>query len=352
MEKNIFEKIIAGEIPATIEYEDEHVVAIRDIAPSARVHLLVIPRKAIHSLDAATDDDAPLLGHILLVAARLARAFGVADDGYRVVTNVNSHGGQTVFHIHFHVLGGEPLGRMNTRTEGHSDKGAGMRGVLMEAGLFVVAALGLALVYNSFFSTKPIKLVRQAYDIAPVSDSILQRLFGIDTIGTAAPVGHAANGVKLPHDKSPNNTIAINATGAAKPNDSAPRSEDVGATKSSRVDIAPTIEPDKTITIPTGGSVNKVQVRMLIQRSDVQIVDARTPERFSAGRIGNALNFYGAEVQSVIPQLLSTLDKNKTIIVYCDGGQCDLSHNVIDVLRQFGYQRILLYEGGWEDWTK
>ena len=115
MERTIFERIIAREIPSTIEYEDDEIIAIRDIAPSAPLHLLIIPKRVITSVDALTGDDATLVGRVFLVARDLARKHGVAENGYRVVTNCNDHGGQTVFHLHFHLLGGEPLGRMNSK---------------------------------------------------------------------------------------------------------------------------------------------------------------------------------------------------------------------------------------------
>jgi histidine triad (HIT) family protein len=102
----LFCKIIAGEIPAKILYEDEQLVVIEDINPVAPTHLLLIPRKHIvNTLDLAEEDDA-LLGHIFRTAATMARERGVADAGFRLVANTNAAAGQSVFHIHFHLLAG------------------------------------------------------------------------------------------------------------------------------------------------------------------------------------------------------------------------------------------------------
>lgn len=106
----IFAKILSGEIPADKVHEDELCIAFRDIAPQAPNHLLVIPRKPLMSLDDADATDAALLGHLMLVAAQVARDLGLASEGYRLVTNVGLHGGQSVFHLHIHILGGRQLG--------------------------------------------------------------------------------------------------------------------------------------------------------------------------------------------------------------------------------------------------
>ena len=105
----IFAKIIAGEIPADKVYEDEHVVAFRDIQPQAPVHILVVPRKPIVSVADAGEEDAELLGRLLLAAAKVARQLGIAEDGYRLVTNIGSQGGQSVYHLHIHLLGGRQM---------------------------------------------------------------------------------------------------------------------------------------------------------------------------------------------------------------------------------------------------
>ncbi|HMP05397.1 MAG TPA: histidine triad nucleotide-binding protein [Lacipirellulaceae bacterium] len=104
----LFTRIINREIPAEIVYEDQDCVAFCDVAPQAPTHVLVIPRKEVASLDALTDEDAELAGRLLLAVARLARALGVAEAGYRVVVNTGADGGQTVDHLHFHLLAGRP----------------------------------------------------------------------------------------------------------------------------------------------------------------------------------------------------------------------------------------------------
>lgn len=104
----IFQKIIDREIAADVVYEDERCLAFRDIHPAAPVHVLVIPKRAIRSLAEVSDDDAALLGHLLTVVARLARELKLAD-GYRVVANTGADGGQSVDHLHFHLLGGRAL---------------------------------------------------------------------------------------------------------------------------------------------------------------------------------------------------------------------------------------------------
>lgn len=108
MSTTLFEKIIAREIPAQFVHEDEHCVAIRDINPTAPMHLLVIPRKPMPRLCDATPEDQALLGHLLLVCNQVATAEGYGD-AYRVAINNGAGSGQTVFHLHLHVIGGRPL---------------------------------------------------------------------------------------------------------------------------------------------------------------------------------------------------------------------------------------------------
>jgi histidine triad (HIT) family protein len=106
----IFCQIAAHEKPSTILYEDEHCVAFRDVNPKAPVHLLVIPRKHIVSLNDDLEDDKMLLGHLLAIAGRMAKEKGIDGTGYRIVINTNAEAGQSVFHLHLHVLGGRFLG--------------------------------------------------------------------------------------------------------------------------------------------------------------------------------------------------------------------------------------------------
>jgi len=106
----LFCKMAAGVIRPDIVHEDDRVLAFRDIAPQAPVHVLLIPKKHIANLDDASADDAALLAHLLLTAQKVARDLGVAGDGYRLVNNCNAHGGQTVYHLHIHLLAGRHLG--------------------------------------------------------------------------------------------------------------------------------------------------------------------------------------------------------------------------------------------------
>ncbi len=109
MSKTIFQKIIDREIPAKIAHEDDHCIAIHDINPQAPVHVLVIPKKHIARLDEAIPGDLPVLGHLLLAAAAIARKLGVAESGYRLVINNGRDGGESVPHMHVHLLAKRPL---------------------------------------------------------------------------------------------------------------------------------------------------------------------------------------------------------------------------------------------------
>ncbi len=105
----IFCKIIAGEIPGDIVYQDEEVIAFRDINPQASTHLIIIPKKHIPSLADLSEADSPLIGHMVTVANQLARKEGIAEKGYRLTINCGEQGGQLVPHLHMHLLGGRRL---------------------------------------------------------------------------------------------------------------------------------------------------------------------------------------------------------------------------------------------------
>ena len=109
MSDTLFAKIIRREIPADIVYEDDDVLAFRDIHPQAPVHVLFIPKRPFATLNDVGAADAALLGRLMLAAAGWAKLQGFAEDGYRVVMNCNGHGGQTVFHIHLHLLAGRAM---------------------------------------------------------------------------------------------------------------------------------------------------------------------------------------------------------------------------------------------------
>jgi histidine triad (HIT) family protein len=109
MADTIFGRIIRGEVPARIVHDDDRCLAFHDVAPQAPVHVLVIPKRPIASLAEATEADADLLGHLVFVATQLACTLGLGD-GYRLVVNCGRDGGQSVDHLHVHLLGGRPLG--------------------------------------------------------------------------------------------------------------------------------------------------------------------------------------------------------------------------------------------------
>lgn len=111
----LFEKIIAGELPANIVHKDDRVTAFRDIRPAAPTHILIVPNKPIPTANDIADADEALIGHLFTVARDLARKEGIADDGYRLVINCNRNGGQEVYHLHVHLLGGKPLGPILSR---------------------------------------------------------------------------------------------------------------------------------------------------------------------------------------------------------------------------------------------
>ena len=111
-EETIFSKIIRNEIPADIVYEDDSVLAFRDISPQAPVHILVIPKKLIPTVNDIVTEDEQTIGHMFAVAAQLARENGIDESGYRLTINCNSDGRQEVFHLHMHLMGGRPMQRM------------------------------------------------------------------------------------------------------------------------------------------------------------------------------------------------------------------------------------------------
>lgn len=105
----IFKKIIDKEIPVDIVYEDEQCLAFKDIDPIAPVHILIIPKKEIPSMAEVAKSDKELLGHLLLTASQIAKNLGVSESGYRLVANTNKEGGQEVYHLHIHLLGGRQM---------------------------------------------------------------------------------------------------------------------------------------------------------------------------------------------------------------------------------------------------
>lgn len=114
MSETIFHKIMRREIPAEVVYEDEYLIAFRDIAPQAPVHVLFVPKQDFATLNDVGEDNAIVVGRLATAAAHYAKAQGLAENGYRIVMNCNADAGQTVFQIHLHLLAGAPLGRFGT----------------------------------------------------------------------------------------------------------------------------------------------------------------------------------------------------------------------------------------------
>ena len=114
---SVFTKIINKELPATIVYEDDDIIAFVPLRLQAPVHLLIVPKKEIHTINDITDEDTLVLGKLFLVAKKLAKENGIAETGYRLSMNINEDAGQSVFHLHMHLLGGEKLGPMVTQKE-------------------------------------------------------------------------------------------------------------------------------------------------------------------------------------------------------------------------------------------
>lgn len=114
---SVFTKIINRELEATIVYEDEDIIAFVPLRLQAPVHLLIVPKKEIHTINDVTEEDTLLLGKLFLVAKKLAKENGISETGYRLSMNINEDAGQSVFHLHMHLIGGKPLGPMVTQDE-------------------------------------------------------------------------------------------------------------------------------------------------------------------------------------------------------------------------------------------
>lgn len=348
MEKTLFQKIIDRDIGSTIEYEDDEVIAIRDIAPSAPLHLLIITKRVIPSAHHITLQDSALIGKVFSVAQQLAEKFGVAESGYRIVTNVNSDAGQTIYHLHFHLLGGEPLGRMNSSAMGHS-QASSPRGTLRDAGLMLLAAIGLATGFN-MMNPRKIDWVKKEYERVAMSDDEMAKYMGTTKQTTADEVV-PGNDLKSGNaDKSDNQT-----------KDLTPKIEDRRTKTAVLADElqengkdANTVERRETVKfVPEPGvvkEINKQQFVAFMNAGPYYLIDARTPEAYAKGHIKNANNIYGAEAESRIPDILEDVPRDRIILVYCDGGECELSHHVADVLKNFGYGPIFIFKGGWAEW--
>lgn len=353
----IFEKIIAREIPATIEYEDNDIIAIQDIAPNAPVHILIIPKVVIPSVNQLEEQHHQLIGKVFSVARSIAEKHGIAESGYRIVTNINSDAGQTVFHLHFHLLGGALLGAMNQQetinAAGKSKSLNNLRGI-RDVSMFAVAAIGLAIVFNSM-NPKRIPWLKPTFEHTQASDALL---------GLTTPT-ESTNATHIQSQPTPNEPTSTALTDGAEATEIAHlessqkekfSSQEKPNAKSGVVSATPeSAQKDKTPTFtPQPGVVLEIslsQFKRLLAGPHF-LIDARTASSYGAGHIGKAMNVYGGEVESRIPELLGVVPTDKVILIYCDGGECELSHHVADALKQFGYGPICIFTGGWAEWTK
>jgi histidine triad (HIT) family protein len=361
MEPTLFQRIINREIPATFEYEDDFCVAIRDIAPAAPLHLLVIPRSPIRGIDAMTDADEALVGHLYNVGRLLAEQHGVHQTGYRLVTNVGADGGQTVPHLHVHLLAGEPLGAMRTAHHSHvpGSQGTagsshsvttGSHGMVRDAGITVLIAIVLAALFNAA-NPRGIPWIKPTYEHVAMTDDELLALLGNNAPQSNLPVANSSTSIASTAEPAPASTQAV--SNAKTPD---------AATSPSATPSQPSVKPEapKASTEPPAfqpqpGVVREIGYDAFVKILDTPhfLIDARTAEAYAKGHIPGAVNYYGGEVQVHIPAMLSRVPRDRVVVVYCDGGQeCELSHHVADALKGFGYGPILIYMGGWNEWEK
>lgn len=346
MERTIFERIIAREIPATIEYEDADIIAIRDIAPAAPVHVLIIPKRVITSVDALAESDIQLVGRVYLVARDLARKYGIAENGYRVVTNCNADGGQTVFHLHFHLLGGEPLGRMNSASTSHMPAATprstpSRSNTLRDIAIVLAVAVGLAIGFNAM-NPKAIAWIKPEFERQTATQSDIDKYLSPSTPAPSQPK-EVIQQTPVQEQPSPTSPASVQLTsGTATTAQSQPVA-----------DASRKVAPEPTFT-PEPGVVREISYDMFVrlyEGTKNYLIDARGADKFAQGNIKGSVNYYGGEVQSRIPDLLANVPRDRVILIYCDGGECELSHHVADVLKQFGYGPVFIYTGGWAEWT-
>lgn len=117
MTDTLFTKIVNKEIPADILFQDDEITVFKDISPQATHHILIIPNKPIPTANDVQPQDQMVLGKLFLIAAKMAKELKIAEDGYRLIVNCNKHGGQEVYHLHMHLLGGEPIGPMRSQSD-------------------------------------------------------------------------------------------------------------------------------------------------------------------------------------------------------------------------------------------
>lgn len=364
MERSLFTKIIDRDIPATIEYEDDSVIAIRDIAPVAPVHILIIPKKPLQSVDAIGPEDHALVGHIIHVAQQLAVKYNIAESGYRVVTNVNDDGGQSVPHLHFHLLGGQSLGSMTSRVTSaaaptavtHSSPVVVTQSAIASSfykmfwrdlAIFLVAAIGLAYAHNEL-NPKHIKWVRPVYTRDTLATT--PTMYPDDTLGYNSTSSNSTSGTDTAAHRLAQRVTMDSIKRAI---DSVKRAN--ALLLKNPVDTVK-VPPSAPCFVAQSGVIKEItydQFIMFLKKPCVTLIDARIPERYAKGHVPNAININGTEAESpeVIPRL-AAFQRDKIIVIYCDGGECELSHRVADVLKNFGFGPIYIYTGGWAEWSK
>lgn len=364
MERSLFTKIIDRDLPATIEYEDDSVIAIRDIAPVAPVHILIIPKKPLQSVNSVGPEDHALVGHIIHVAQQLAVKNNIAESGYRVVTNVNDDGGQSVPHLHFHLLGGESLGLMTSHHTSATVPAVPAqlssapaqptittsfyKTFWRDLAIFLVASIGLAYCYNEL-NPKHIKWVRPVYTrdtLATAPSAYPDGGVGYNNTGSSITASGSDTAAKRLAER-----VALDSIKRAI--DSVKRAN--ALIKKNPVDTAK-VPPSAPCFVAQSGVIKEItydQFVMFLKKPCVTLIDARIPESFAKGHVPNAININGTEAESpeVIPRL-AAFQRDKIIVIYCDGGDCELSHRVADVLKNFGFGPIYIYTGGWAEWSK
>jgi rhodanese-related sulfurtransferase len=199
--------------------------------------------------------------------------------------------------------------------------------MIKEAGFIVLVAIGLALSFNFWFAPNPIPLIKKEYTSEQTSDAEIDKLIAPTATPASTPAATPA--------ATPASTPA--STPAATPAATKPEVKEPPAEQSASA-------ATKDLTMK--------QVEKLLNNPTVQFIDARTSDKYAQGHIGNAINIYGVEAQQRIPELLA-IPQDRIVVVYCDGGEeCELSHMVADILKNFGYQKVFIYKGGWEEWVK
>lgn len=199
-----------------------------------------------------------------------------------------------------------------------------MKNLVKEILLILIASIILGLLYN-YFSSKPLPLIYKQPQLDTISDSLLFFKENNIKLNTADTLKF-----NLAETKTPNSPIETKPAGTAFKKDS---------TRTAALDFIKK-------------SVSFEQMQKCVENNDIIIIDARSPEDYAKGHIGKAINIFPYLEQGEYLRKLNSLDDTKVIITYCDGGNCDLSHKVVEDLNRFGFKRVLIYQGGWDEWLK